>query len=117
MIARAGIFAAFVALVLLSPLAVAAANEHAQINPDSGPWLKDYGPTGVLVLGIVGVVWRVAALLRPKAEAFLDAGIAERLAFRDLARSLQHRFSDESIEERKLFREAIEALRTERVKP
>lgn len=114
MIARGSVVAGIVVFVFASPFAVAAATERAQISVDPSQWLKDYGPVGALVIGIVVVFAMFLRVLRPKIEAFLDAGASERLAFRDLANSLKHRFSEESIEERKLFRDAIDALRSEK---
>lgn len=103
-------------LICLSPMAVASATEHVQASSEPGQWLHDYLPVGTLVAGIVGVLWRFLAAIRPKVEAWLDAGMEERVAMRDLAVDLKRQFSDDAVDDRETLKAAIAEIRAEREK-
>lgn len=100
---------------LASPIAVAHVTTHA-IN-QSESWtdsLKQLGPAGALVVGLLGIVWRVATWLRPSIEAWFAAGTKERDAMRALAVSLRDRFEQEEQHDREELRKVLEELREKR---
>lgn len=112
MILRSYLISCFaMATPLVGANVAVALTDQEPFPQDALGWFTKYGTPNGFFIFLGWCVWKLICWVRPKAEAWFDAGIRERDSYRVLAEVLKQRFEEEHVEERKMLREALTALR------